>query len=47
MLVVKESGGGEMPYGAAVEGSFGAAGVNGKGAFSVAFAAILTLREGK
>ena len=29
-MVVKESGGGEMPYGTAVEGSFGAAGVNGE-----------------
>ena len=28
-MAVKESGGGEMPYGTAVEGSFGAAGVNG------------------
>ena len=45
MLVVKESGGGEMPYGAAVEGSFGAAGVNGVS--SVAFAVYFALRNGK
>ena len=40
-MAVKESGDGGMPYGTAVEGSFGAAGVNRGEAFSVAFAVVL------